>query len=240
MVTEKRLIVALDTADRAKAESLVEQLGDAVCFYKVGMELFYSQGPDIVRYLRQRGKDVFLDLKLHDIPNTVAQALRPLVGLGVSLVNVHASGGGKMMQTAVEALREEAAKLQVACPALIAVTVLTSMDQEQWADLGCARTIGDQVLELAKLSQQSGLDGVVASSQEAALIRSACGESFKIVTPGIRPSGSATDDQARIMTPADALKAGADYLVVGRPITAAAEPRLAAEKILKEMKEAVV
>ena len=239
-MADARLIVALDTTDFARVESLVCELGDLVGYYKVGMELFYSQGPEIVRYLRQKGKEVFLDLKLHDIPNTVAQALRPLVGLGVSLVNVHASGGAKMMQTAVAALRDEAARLKVDCPALIAVTVLTSMEEGQWEALGSKRTITEQVIALAKLTKSSGLDGVVASSQEAALIRAACGEGFKIVTPGIRPFGSASDDQARIMTPAKALAAGADHLVVGRPITAAADPRRAAEEIIKQMKEAAV
>ncbi len=239
-MADARLIVALDTTEFAKVESLVSELGDLVCYYKVGMELFYSQGPEIVRYLRQHGKEVFLDLKLHDIPNTVAQALRPLVGLGVSLVNVHAFGGAKMMQTALAALRDEAEKLKVECPALIAVTVLTSMEDEQWEALGSKRTIAEQVIALAKLTKSAGLDGVVASSQEAALIRAACGEGFKIVTPGIRPFGSASDDQARIMTPAKALAAGADHLVVGRPITAALDPRRAAEEIIKQMKEAAV
>ncbi|WP_346354937.1 orotidine-5'-phosphate decarboxylase [Azotosporobacter soli] len=236
-MADQRLIVALDTTDRARVEALVGELGELVGYYKVGMELFYSQGPDIVRCLRQQGKEVFLDLKLHDIPNTVAQALRPLVGLGATMLNLHASGGTKMMKAAATALREEAKLRNVPCPKLIAVTVLTSMDATEWESLGCVREIAQQVSELAKMAQAAGLDGVVASSQEAALIRKACGDSFAIVTPGIRPAGSATDDQARILTPREAIEAGADYLVVGRPITAALEPRKVAEDILRQMKE---
>lgn len=239
-MADQRLIVALDTTDRARVEALVDELGELVGYYKVGMELFYSQGPDIVRYLRQQGKEVFLDLKLHDIPNTVAQALRPLVGLGATMLNLHASGGAKMMKTAAAALRDEAMLRNVPCPKLIAVTVLTSMDEAEWNLLGCAREIKQQVGALAKMAQKAGLDGVVASSREAALIRTACGDSFAIVTPGIRPVGSSADDQARILTPAQALAAGADYLVVGRPITAAADPRAAASEILTQMKEASI
>ncbi len=236
-MADQRLIVALDTTERARVEALVTELGELVGYYKVGMELFYSQGPDIVRYLRQQGKEVFLDLKLHDIPNTVAQALRPLVGLGATMLNLHASGGEKMMKAAADALREEALLRKVPCPKLIAVTVLTSVDSTEWKLLGCAREIAQQVSALAKMAQAAGLDGVVASSQEAALIRETCGDSFAIVTPGIRPAGSATDDQARILTPREAIEAGADYLVVGRPITAALDPQKAAEDILRQMKE---
>ena len=233
-----RLIVALDVHAMEDVESLVETLGDSVTHYKVGMELFYSVGASVVSYLKEKGKQVFLDLKLHDIPNTVAGGLCSLMGLGADILNIHASGGYTMMKKSAEALRAAAEKQGIACPKLIAVTVLTSINAEEWAEMGHTGDIGEQVIRLAELAKKAGLDGVVASPQEAAAIRKACGEDFLIVTPGIRPAGSSLDDQSRISTPSAALRNGATHLVVGRPVRSAEDPRAAAEKIVKEMGEA--
>lgn len=235
MKADDRLIAALDFHTMADVKALVETLGDSVSYYKVGMELFYSVGGEVVRYLREKDKHVFLDLKLHDIPNTVAGGLCSLMNLGADILNVHASGGYTMMKTAADRLRAEAEKQGVPCPKLIAITVLTSINQEDWDGVGQTLPIKDAVVRLAKLAKSAGLDGVVASPQEAALIREACGEDFLIVTPGVRPAGSAVNDQSRIATPATALKNGASHLVIGRPIRAAADPKAAVEAILKEM-----
>jgi orotidine-5'-phosphate decarboxylase len=235
MKADDRLITALDfpTADEAKA--VVEELGDAVSFYKVGMELFYSAGPEMVTYLKEHGKKVFLDLKLQDIPNTVAHSLAVLTKLGADIMNVHAVGGPKMMAEGVKAVRETAEKLGRPAPKLIAVTILTSMDEAQWKPLHYANTIGEEVLDLAALAKESGLDGVVASPREAEGIRKRCGKDFLIVTPGVRPAWAAANDQSRIATPAMALKNGATHLVIGRPITKAADKQDAVRKILEEM-----
>lgn len=238
-MADQRLIVALDFHDMEKAKTLVERLGDDVSHYKVGMELFYSAGKEAVAYLREMRKEVFLDLKLHDIPNTAAEGLGSLFRLGASMLNVHASGGFKMMKTAADRLRARAEESGEKKPKLIAVTVLTSIDAADWAGLGMETDIKAQVARLAALAQKAGLDGVVASPKEAAAIRAACGEEFLIVTPGVRPIGASTDDQSRIATPAGALKSGASHLVIGRPITAAQNPRVAALAILKEMEGAV-
>ena len=235
MTTDKRLIVALDVHTMDEMKQMVERLGDTVNYYKIGMELFYSVGTEAIRYLRQAGKDVFLDLKLHDIPNTVAQSARVLTGLGVTMFNVHAPGGLKMMKTAAEAMADEAQKLGALRPKLIAVTVLTSIDETEWDNLSYSLPIKDQVVKLANLAKAGGLDGVVASPREAGYIRSACGPDFLIVTPGIRPQGADLGDQSRTATPAGALQAGASHLVIGRPITRAQEPKAAAEAILREM-----
>lgn len=235
MKADDRLIAALDFHTMADVKALVETLGDSVSYYKVGMELFYSVGGEVVRYLREKDKHVFLDLKLHDIPNTVAGGLCSLMNLGADILNVHASGGYTMMKTAADLLHAEAEKQGVPCPKLIAITVLTSINQEDWDGVGQTLPIKDAVVRLAKLAKSAGLDGVVASPQEAALIREACGEDFLIVTPGVRPAGSAVNDQSRIATPATALKNGASHLVIGRPIRAAADPKAAVEAILKEM-----
>lgn len=235
-MADKRLIVALDFHDMDKVKELVEKLGDSVSYYKVGMELFYSVGSDVISYLREQQKDIFLDLKLHDIPNTAAHGLGSLTKLGASILNVHASGGYTMMKTAAEQLKIQAAELGVACPKLIAVTVLTSINESDWQGLGMSMPIREQVVRLAKLAKETGLDGVVASPLEAAAIRSACGSDFMIVTPGVRPAGSAVNDQSRIATPCGALKNGASHLVIGRPITAAANPKAAAEQIVAEMR----
>jgi orotidine-5'-phosphate decarboxylase len=234
-MSDKRLIVALDVAGIDQLRALVDKLGDQVVYYKVGMELFYSAGPAAIEYLRQQGKEVFLDLKLHDIPNTVAQSAKALTRLGASMFNVHASGGYSMMKAAAEAVAETAQVLKVDRPKLIAVTILTSMNDNEWKALGQTTPIAEQVVLLAKLAKEAGLDGVVASPQEAPLIRKACGSEFLIVTPGVRPAGSAINDQSRVATPSGALTAGASHLVIGRPITAAADPQAAAQAILREM-----
>ncbi len=233
-----RLIVALDFATMAEVRLLVETLGDAVSYYKVGMQLFYGVGMECLTYLREKGKDVFLDLKMHDIPNTVAQGAASLTRLGVAMINVQASGGPAMMRAAAEMVAETAASLNIPRPKLIAVTVLTSMNETEWEALRSATTISDQVVHLAQLAKEAGLDGVVASPQEASMIREACGAEFEIVTPGVRPQGAALNDQSRVATPAAALQAGAHYLVIGRPITAAENPRAAALAILEEMGKA--
>lgn len=234
-MTDERLIAALDVPTRDDAERLVERLGTSVSYYKVGMELFYALGGDIVTWLKGREKKVFLDLKLHDIPNTVGNGLCSLLRLRPDILNVHTAGGLRMMQTAREALHRAADEMGVPCPRLIGVTVLTSMDAQDWTGLGHTGTIADAVLRRAKLAQEAGLDGVVASPAETAEIRHACGDDFLIVTPGIRPAGVSHDDQRRVMTPAGAMRAGASQIVVGRAIYAAENPRAAAEEILKEM-----
>ena len=231
-MADERLIVALDFHRFGDVKNLVNALGDSVIFYKVGMELFYSVGTVAVDWLKSQGKKVFLDLKLHDIPNTVAGGLCSLMNLGADILNVHAAGGYTMMKTAADKLRAEAAAAGIVKPKLIAITVLTSINQAEWCG---ALKISEQVVEFAKLAKSAGLDGVVASPQEAAVIRENCGEDFLIVTPGIRPAGSSIDDQSRISTPAAAIRNGANYLVVGRPIRAADNPRDAAEKILAEI-----
>ena len=234
-MSDDRLIAALDVHTLEDAKHLVRELGDSVSFYKVGMELFYSVGSEIVHWLKGEGKHVFLDLKLHDIPNTVAEGLCSLMGLGADILDVHTSGGYTLMKTAADRLKEAAEKQGIACPKLIGITVLTSIHQDDWKDMGNAVNIKGQVVRLAKLAQKAGLDGVVASPQEAELIREACGENFLIVTPGIRPAGSSVDDQSRVATPESALRNGATHLVIGRPIRAAKSPREAAMAILREM-----
>ncbi len=239
MDAKERLIVALDVPNLTKAKTLVDDLGDSVSFYKVGMELFYGAGPDVVRYLKEKNKKVFLDLKLQDIPNTVAHALQVLTTLGADILNVHTVGGPKMMAEGAKAVKKTAAQLGKPAPKLIGVTVLTSMDTTQWQPLHYGLPIGEEVLELAVLAKQSGLNGVVASPQEAAGVCNRCGKDFLIVTPGVRPAWAATNDQSRIATPSAALQAGATHLVVGRPITQAADKKAAAEKVLEEMEGAL-
>jgi len=234
-LADDRLIVALDYHTLDEAKQLVTTLGDAVSWYKVGMELYYSVGGEIVTWLKEQGKHVFLDLKLHDIPATVGGGLCSLMGLGADILNVHAGGGFTMMQKAAEMVHAEAERRGIEPPKIIAVTILTSINESDWQKLGQTAPIRSVVLRLAKLTQKAGLDGVVASPQEAAFIREACGKDFLIVTPGVRPAGSSVDDQSRIATPARALQAGASKLVIGRPIRAAADPRSAALAIIKEM-----
>lgn len=225
-----RLIIALDFATAAQALAFVAPLTPAQCKLKVGFELFVAAGPEFVRQLTGRGFDVFLDLKFHDIPNTVASACKAAAGLGVWMINVHACGGAKMLTAAREALQGVENP-----PKLIAVTVLTSMDQAQLAGTGVSAEPVQQVQHLAHLTANSGLDGVVCSAQEAALLRQALGDNFLLVTPGIRPAGSDQGDQSRVMTPAQAKAAGVSYVVVGRPITQAADPQAVIAQINADM-----
>lgn len=236
MQSDPRLIAALDFPTVEAAKKAVEEIGDAVAYYKVGMELYYAAGNDMIRFLKEHDKKVFLDLKLQDIPNTVASALKVEARLGVDMINVHAVGGKKMMEAAAKAVKETAEELGVERPKLIAVTILTSMDEEQFADLNYKNTIPEQVVALAKLAKAAGLDGVVASPKEAAAIREACGPDFLIVTPGVRPAGSALDDQSRVTTPAQAFTNGSTHIVVGRPIMKAENRKQAAEAIVEEIK----
>jgi orotidine-5'-phosphate decarboxylase len=230
----KQLLVALDVDTAADARALADELRDVVGGFKIGSRLFTSEGPAIVEDLASRGDRVFLDLKFHDIPNTVAGAVAAATRLGVWMVNVHASGGGAMMRAARAAADEEAARHSRPAPLVIAVTMLTSLDQAALTELGIGATVAEQVERLAALTEAAGLDGVVASPQEIALIRRSRGPGFAIVTPGIRGAGDAKGDQSRTLSAADALAAGASYLVVGRPIIAAADPRAAAERIAAE------
>ena len=234
-MADDRLIVALDVSTMDAKKSIVSSLGDSVSFYKVGMELFYAEGDQTVRYLQEHGKHVFLDLKLHDIPNTVAHGVSSLTRLGAKLINIHGQGGPIMMKAAAEAARESAEKLGIERPKLLAITVLTSFDDESWTSIGGQLPIADQVIRLAKLAKESGMDGVVCSALEAKMLREACGPDFLIVTPGIRPSLAATNDQKRIATPSSALQDGASRLVIGRPITQAENPREAVRLIIEEM-----
>jgi len=232
-----KLLVALDVENGDRALALATQLRDVAGGFKIGSRLFTLEGPALVRSLVARGARVFLDLKFHDIPNTVAQALESAVATGAWMINVHASGGTAMMEAAAKAGSETAARLGTTPPLVIGVTVLTSMDQAALDETGVERQILDHVVALARLAKSAGLHGVVASPLEIAAIRQACGAQFAIVTPGIRgaAAGSAKDDQARTMGPGEAVRAGASYIVVGRPIIAAADPRRAAEAIVAEL-----
>jgi len=230
----EQLFVALDVDTVAEARALADRLRGVVGGFKIGSRLFTSEGPAFVEELASRGDRVFLDLKFHDIPNTVAGAVTAATRLGVWMVNVHASGGGAMMRAARSAADEEAARRSRPAPLLIAVTMLTSLDQEALSEVGFTTSVAGQVERLAALTESAGLDGVVASPQEIAIIRRRCGPDFAIVTPGIRGAGDTKGDQSRTLSAADALAAGASYLVVGRPIIAAADPRAAAERIADE------
>ncbi|MGH9431504.1 MAG: orotidine-5'-phosphate decarboxylase [Terriglobia bacterium] len=227
------LIVALDLPDAAAALAMVANLRGAVGMFKVGLELFTAEGSGFVRQLTFAGDSVFLDLKLHDIPNTVKSAAREAAKLGATFLDVHAAGGRKMMEAAMEGVRSEGA--DGARPKVLAVTILTSLSDDDLREIGFASKAEDMVLRLASLAQRAGLDGVVASPREAAAIRRECGPDFLIVTPGIRPAGADLQDQARAATPAGAIAAGANYLVVGRPITASPDPRQPAAAIAAEI-----
>jgi orotidine-5'-phosphate decarboxylase len=227
-----RLIVALDVPNAAEAQRLVQSIGNSASIYKIGKQLFTSEGPDLVRDLVSSGRKVFLDLKYHDIPNTVASAVRAAADLKVHMLTVHASGGTKMLRVAAEAAAESASK-----PLVLAVTVLTSMADADLHEIGITGSAQDQVLRLAKLAQKTGIGGLVASPSELKALRQAIGQEMKIVTPGVRPAGSDKGDQARVATPAEAIADGADYIVVGRPITAAADPAAAAKAILAEIRK---
>ncbi len=233
---KEKIIVALDVPNRAEAMQLVERLSGEVGAFKIGMQLYNAEGPAIVREIEAAGGRVFLDLKFHDIPNTVAEATRVVTKLGVAIMNVHAAGGKKMMAGAAEAAAEQAKAAGVAKPLVTAVTVLTSISQAEFEDeVGIGRPIAEQVIHWAKLAQAAGLDGVVASAKEITDIRNACGPDFVIITPGIRPVWAAANDQSRIMTPKQAVELGATYLVIGRPITAQPDPVEAARKIVAEI-----
>ncbi len=234
-VPKSQLIVALDVATLDEAKRLVRALEETVDIFKVGSQLFTACGPEVVRYLLREGKEVFLDLKFHDIPNTVASAVAAAVhitegGRGIMMCTLHALGGPEMLQAAAQAARKEAQITGVKRPLLVAITVLTSEAKKD--------NIPRLVLERSALAKEAGLDGVVASSQEAAFVRREFGKDFVIVTPGIRPKGSAVGDQKRVTTPADAIVHGSNFLVVGRPVVNASDPAAAAKQILKEIKEA--
>jgi len=226
-MNDPKVIVALDFDNKADAVAFVDKLKPSDCRLKVGKEMFTYFGPEFVRELIDRGFDIFLDLKFHDIPNTVAKAVCAAAELGVWMVNVHASGGSEMMIKSRQALEKYGDK----APILIAVTVLTSMGEEDLLGLGITKSPKEQVMALATLTKESGLGGVVCSAWEAKQLKAMLGSEFKLITPGIRPVGAASDDQKRIMTPIEAMDSGADYLVIGRPITKSENPQLVLEKI---------
>lgn len=232
-----RLIVALDVQDLKQAEQIVKKVSPLVRIFKIGKELFTSAGPDAVRMVHSRGRRVFLDLKFHDIPNTVASACEAAAKLGVFLMNVHASGGRTMMVNAVQAVHKVAAEKRSAPAKILAVTVLTSLTDRDLREVGIHKKIEKQVPDLAVFAKNCGLDGVVASAQEIPLIRKKTGMDFLIVTPGVRPVWASHGDQKRVATPKEAIDAGADYIVIGRPITRHPQPLAAAEKILKEIEK---
>jgi len=230
----QHLIVALDVPTTDAAHKIVTAVGDSALTYKVGMQLFTAEGPAVVRDLVTSGRRIFLDLKYHDIPNTVAAAVRAAANLGVGMLTVHSGGGGKMLRAATEAARAANPALMV-----LAVTVLTSMDDQDLDRVGVRGRVPDQVLRLSALALSNGCHGVVASALEASELRSELGDHFLIVTPGVRPAGKDHADQTRVVTPAEAIAAGASYIVVGRPITAAASPADEARSILEQMSLAV-
>ncbi|WP_282604445.1 orotidine-5'-phosphate decarboxylase [Pelagibius sp. Alg239-R121] len=234
MDPKERILVGIDTPDLTRAESLVRSVAGRVGGIKIGKEFFTAQGPEAVRKLV--GDDsLFLDLKFHDIPNTVAGAVRSSLRMKPQILNVHASGGRAMMTAAAQAAQEEAAALAVPKPLVIAVTVLTSLDDEDLVAVGQQGPASAQVERLAALTQDCGLDGVVCSPREIAVLRAACGPDFKLIVPGIRPTWSVAGDQKRIMTPSEAVSIGADYIVIGRPITSAEDPAEAADRIAMEL-----
>ncbi|MFC4103886.1 orotidine-5'-phosphate decarboxylase [Paenibacillus xanthanilyticus] len=230
-----KIMVALDYPDASAAERLLDSLGGIPCYMKVGMQLFYAAGPAFVASLKERGYQVFLDVKMHDIPNTVKGGANSIARLGVDMFNVHAAGGRHMMEAALEGV-DNALGGGTARPLVIAVTQLTSTNQAVLNDeIGIAGSVEDAVIRYAKLALAAGLDGVVSSPQEVTAIKNACGAAFKTVTPGIRPAGADVNDQSRILTPRQALDQGTDFMVIGRPITAAPDPRAAMESIIEEL-----
>jgi len=230
-----RLIVALDVPSAAHARQVVQTLGESISTYKIGKQLFTAEGPAIVRDLVSSGRKVFLDLKFHDIPNTVAGAVASAAQLGVSLLTVHASGGKAMLKAAVDAAARSASQ-----PMILAVTVLTSLSDADLQEIGVSGNVAAQVLRLGALARSAGCGGLVASALEARELRRELGEGFEIVTPGVRPAGAEKGDQARVLTPAEAIEAGATRLVVGRPITEATNPAEAANRILSDIEKALV
>ena len=233
-----RIIVALDVATLDAARELMKQLGDKAGIFKVGSRLFTSVGPDIIREVKERGKKLFLDLKFHDIPSTVARASEAATELGVDMFNVHVSGGLEMMRAVAEATKSKASELEVEKPIILGVTILTSIDGLTFQqDFASNNSLQEQIVYMARLAQRAGLDGVVASPQEVQLIRIACGNDFVVVTPGVRPDWTTQDDHKRTMTPAQALAAGANYVVIGRPIYRSAEPANVLARILQQLEE---
>jgi orotidine-5'-phosphate decarboxylase len=233
---EEKIIIALDVGTRTQALALIVGLPAARVF-KVGLELFTAEGPALLEEIAGLGKKIFLDLKFHDIPNTAAGAVRSAVRHGVHMLTLHASGGRDMLSRAVEAARSEAASSRRSSPILLGVTVLTSLKDEQLREIGCASPVAEQVVRLAALARESGVDGVVCSPHEIDVIKRELGKDFLVVTPGIRPVWAATQDQKRIMTPAEAVAKGADYLVIGRPVTAAPSSRDAFALIVRELEQ---
>ncbi|GIQ67928.1 orotidine-5'-phosphate decarboxylase [Xylanibacillus composti] len=230
-----RIMVALDYGSASEAEALLSALKGIPCYMKVGMQLYFAEGPSFVERLKRDGYRVFVDLKMHDIPNTVKGGARSLAVVGADMINVHAAGGKKMMEAALEGAAS-ANSAGHERPLVIAVTQLTSTDAVTMnEEIGIPGSVEDAVIRYARLAKEAGLDGVVSSPWEAAKVKEACGASFVTVTPGIRPAGTSVDDQARIMTPAQALGGGSDYMVIGRPITAQPDPRAAMAQILKEL-----
>ncbi|MDD8020727.1 MAG: orotidine-5'-phosphate decarboxylase [Acidobacteriota bacterium] len=234
----EKIIIALDVKNRVEAKNILESLPETRIF-KVGLELFTAEGPDMIDLVRSYGRQIFLDLKLHDIPNTVAGAVRAAIRHEVSMLTLHASGGREMMMRAVEAAREEAEKAGIKLPLLLGVTVLTSLKDKDMEETGVKSESRAQVLRLARLALESGLMGIVCSPQEIELLRRELSANLKIVTPGIRPVWAEAQDQKRIMTPAEALNKGSDYLVIGRPITQAASPAEAFARLVKELEAAI-
>jgi orotidine-5'-phosphate decarboxylase len=234
----ERIIVALDVQTRGEALSLVEELPDAEIF-KVGLTLFSAEGPSLLKEIQSHGKKIFLDLKLHDIPHQTAGAVRAGLGHGIHIMTLHASGGREMMVRASDTAEQEARQTGVAKPLLLAVTVLTSLKRDQLREIGMDEKVNEQVLRLARLAKESGMDGVVCSPKEIDIIKGEFGRDFLVVSPGIRPSWSAAQDQKRILTPGEALKKGVDYMVIGRPITRASSPSEAFLKIGEELYRAV-
>ncbi|MBU4304690.1 MAG: orotidine-5'-phosphate decarboxylase [Candidatus Omnitrophica bacterium] len=235
MKKETQLIVALDTGSLDEAQRLVRELSACVKYFKIGSQLFTACGPRCVEMVLRENAEVFLDLKFHDIPNTVAQAAVSALRLGVFMFNVHAIGGSVMLSKVIETLNKEVDALKARRPLVLGVTVLTSMDRQQLNSVGVVRSVKNEVIHLAKLCKKNGLDGVVCSGKEINLLRRVIGEDFMLVVPGIRPASVAADDQKRIVTPADAARMGADYIVVGRPVVAAESPLCAAQEILAEL-----
>jgi orotidine-5'-phosphate decarboxylase len=233
MKRRSEIIVALDTASGGRALDLVRGLRGQISMFKVGLELYMAAGPSIIREIKGLGAEVFLDLKYHDIPNTVARAAAEAARLGVAMLDLHLSGGAAMIRRAVDEVEATCTLNQIRRPALLGITVLTSLGDESLPALGIQRNVQEQVLALASLGNEAGLDGVVASPRELAPLRSRFGPDFVLVAPGIRPEGAPADDQVRTLTPREAVEAGADYLVIGRPITGAESPAVAARDILR-------
>ena len=236
MLASERIIIAFDVENKCEALQLAEKLGDKARFVKIGSQLYTREGPSIVNELKSMGKRIFLDLKYHDIPNTVAKSAEAAVALGVDIFNIHVSGGMAMARACVESVNKASEKYGVKRPVVLGVTILTSFDENEIKNVwGFDCSITEQVERMALLAKESGLDGVVASPREIGMIREACGDDFIILTPGIRPQWASKDDQKRIMTPAEAIKTGSDYIVIGRPVTKAEKPQEAFSRILDEI-----